>query len=89
VAREVAAGEKPRPRRSKTLWSGGFDCRELGGGTQKVRWVFSAVKQPVVLKQISALTRSRWQRVSTVRIEPAGPRSAEKAEIDVYNGVSL
>jgi hypothetical protein len=77
---------KAAPEKDKDSLVWRLDCRALAGGTQKVRWVFSGVKRPIVLRSISAFTRSRWKTIA-VRIEPARPASARKAEIEVYNGV--
>ena len=76
----------PEKIKNCLVWRPGY--RDLPHGTQKVRWVFSGVRQPMVLKGISAYTRSRWRTVD-VRIEPARPNSARKAEIEVYNGILL
>jgi hypothetical protein len=62
-----------------------LDCRELIGGTQKVRWVFSGAMEQVVLQRLSAWTRSRW-KAGVIRIEPARRGAAQGAEIEVYNG---
>ena len=60
----------------------------MARGTQKVRWIFSNASQPIVLKGISAFTRSQWKTVD-VRIEPARRGPARKAEIEIYNGIIL
>jgi len=78
------ANAAPEKVENSLVWR--FGLQELAGGTQKVRWVFSDVKQPITLEHISAFTRSRWKTVH-VRIEPARPGSAQKATIEVYNGV--
>ena len=49
--KESGSRRRSCPRRSETVWSGGSAFKELPQGTQKVRWVFSDVKQPIVLKQ--------------------------------------
>jgi hypothetical protein len=80
-------------------WS--FGWKSIPHGTQKVRWIFSNVKQPIVLKGISAYTRSQPETID-VRIEAthyvfAGdldigvthPDWAPKVDIDVYNGEFL
>jgi len=74
----------PEKTGNSLVWR--FGLQESKGGTQKVRWVFVNAKEPITVKRLSAFTRSRWKTVD-VRIEPAGPGSAKKAEIEVYNGV--
>jgi hypothetical protein len=71
---------------SELIWTFGY--QELTQGTQKVRWVFSGATQPIIIKRMSAFTRSRCQTVP-VRIEPAQPGSAQEARIEAYNGVLL
>lgn len=80
------ASVTPKQVGDRLVWQ--FDYSMLPQGTLKVRWVFSDVKQPVVLKGISAFSRSRSQTVD-VRIEPARPGAAKKAEIEIYNGALL
>ncbi len=68
------------------LWS--LPPKQLGRGTQKVRWVFSGARQPHVVKAISAYTRSRWETIG-VRIESVARDRGNGAEVDLYNGVML
>ena len=77
-----------RPERDgkSLVWSLGY--RGFARGTQKVRWLFPAMKQAVVLKGLSAYTRSGWNTVD-VRIEPTTPGSSSKAAIELYNGAIL
>jgi hypothetical protein len=76
----------PEKQGNRLVWRFGY--LELPQGTQKVRWVFSDVKQPIVLKGISAFTRSRWKTVD-VRLEAARPGVAKQAKIEIYNGEFL
>ncbi len=71
---------------SSLVWSLGY--QGFARGTQKVRFVFAGMKQPVVLKAISAFTRSAWTTVD-VRIQSTRSGSASNAEIELYNGVIL
>jgi hypothetical protein len=71
---------------SNLVWSLGR--QGFARGTQKVRWLFPGMRQPVVLAGLSAYTRSIWNTVN-VRIESTRPSSAPKAEIELYNGVLL
>ena len=88
VARGMAAGQARLPEQigSSLVWSLGREG--FARGTQKVRWLFPGMKQPVVLAALSAYTRSIWNTVD-VRIESTRPSSAPKAEIELYNGVIL
>ncbi len=79
----MPAKAAPEKDENGLVWR--LDWRELPQGTPKIRWVFSGVKEPVVLSKLSAFTRSRWETVG-IRIEPAREGSAKKAEIDIYNG---
>jgi hypothetical protein len=93
------AGVTPKKVGSSLVWSLGY--KQIAKGTPKVRWVFAA-KQPVVLKAMSAYTRSQAETID-VRIEPGtagefreivdladvAPNHPLNAVIDVYNGVFL
>ena len=68
------------------LWS--LPPKQLGHGTQKVRWLFSGSQQPHVIKAIAAYTRSRWETIG-IRIESVTRDHGNGAEIDLYNGVIL
>ncbi|MBN2577821.1 MAG: NPCBM/NEW2 domain-containing protein [Pirellulales bacterium] len=74
----------PERNNNRLVWR--LDVRDLPLGAQKVRWVFSHGKRLLVLKSLSAFTRSRWKTVA-VRIEQAQPGPSTKAEIEVYNGM--
>lgn len=67
-------------------WS--LESKAFRRGTQKVRWIFADTKKPIVLKSLSAFTRSGWTTVK-VRIESVKPQRGAKARIELYNGVIL
>jgi hypothetical protein len=54
-----------------------------GEGTERAE-----TKQPIVLKGISAFTRSRFGTVD-LRVESTRPNTDRKAEIELYNGILL
>ncbi len=56
------------------------------GATQKVRWIFGDVREPLALNGLWAFSRSRWKPVE-VRIEPTEPGRPRRAGIEVYNGM--
>jgi len=68
------------------VWSLGH--QGFAPATQKARWLFPGMKQPIALKGLSAYSRSIWKTVE-VRIESARPGSSPRAEIELYNGVIL
>jgi hypothetical protein len=76
----------PEKKGNALEWKLGF--QQIPRGTQKARWIFTHVKQPLTIKGLTALTRSRWNTVG-VRIESTHPDSPEKVAIDVYNGILL
>jgi hypothetical protein len=78
------AAAVPEKIGDRLVWR--FALYETKSGTQKVRWVFADVKQPITIKRISAFTRSRWKTID-VRIEPAVPAAMRRSRIVVYNGV--
>jgi hypothetical protein len=80
------ASVAPRKVGNTLTWP--LDYQDLKGGTQKVRWVFSDAREPIVLKRISAFTHARWKTVDLC-IRQAEPGSAKQAQIEVYNGVIL
>ena len=96
MARRMATSAEISPKKveDSLVWSFGF--KQMPRGTQKVRWVFADAKQPIVLKGISAYTRSRCEhdgrphraRITRSDGRPTSTYSANcaKAEIDVYNG---
>lgn len=68
------------------VWALGY--KELPRGTQKVRWLFPGIKEPVLVKALSAYTRSGWGTLD-VRVQSVGGTAGPKAEIELYNGVIL
>ncbi len=67
------------------IWAEGFPNQLRR--TQKVRWIFSDVKKPIVLKSLEAYTQSRCAEMA-VCIAAVQPRQAT-AQIEVYNGQIL
>lgn len=76
----------PTQVENRLIWSLAYN--QVARGTQKVRWVFSATRRPIILKDFFASTRSRCDTMD-VRIESARPDASVKADIDIYNGVLL
>lgn len=81
---EPVAGTPQRAENS-LIWSLGL--KDFARGTQKVRWVFSGVKTPIVLKNLAAYTQSRWATMD-LRVESTRPERAN-AQIELYNGLIL
>jgi len=73
------------PQRSgaRLAWRIGY--KDISRGTPKVRWLFSSKGKPVVLRSLSALTRSSWKTVG-VRLQSERPACGERGQIEVYNG---
>ncbi|MCR4415396.1 MAG: NPCBM/NEW2 domain-containing protein, partial [Thermoguttaceae bacterium] len=70
-------------RDGRLTWT--LSYRDIPRGTNKVRWVFPPAGKPVVVKMLSARTRSSWA-TATIRLEARAP-ATPRAEIGVYNGV--
>jgi hypothetical protein len=61
------------------------DQKDQPRGVYRVRWVFPASQQPIVVKGISAFGRSSWA-TADVRVELQNPTLGERAMIAVSNG---
>jgi hypothetical protein len=79
-----AASSEPKKEGNQVAWQ--FDEKLFPQGTLKVRWVFSAQKQPIRIEKISASTQSR-AITAEVRIEQAKPGPATPSDIEIYNGL--
>ncbi|MBN2023666.1 MAG: NPCBM/NEW2 domain-containing protein [Pirellulales bacterium] len=75
---------KPEKAGNRLTWRLGF--ADFPRGTQKARWVFPGATEPIVVKTLSAYTRSTWRDLD-VRIESTRPAAGQKATVDLYNGV--
>jgi len=62
-----------------------IDNPELGPGTRKIRWIFPASEQPIVLRKVCAFTDSRWT-TGELLIQTEKPMPGKRGEIEVYNG---
>lgn len=62
--------------------------RESSGRMPRIRWIFPASDQPLVVKRFQALTRDRVQEV-TVSLECEAPHAGASCPIEVYNGTLL
>ena len=71
--------------KAKGRWTWRVAPKLVRHATQKVRWVFPASKQPVVVKAIAVRSASVW-RVGTVRMECRDATAGKRARIEVYNG---
>jgi len=58
---------------------------QSGAGVQKVRWLFPPSTKPVAIRQISALSRSKWA-VGEFQIESEKPMPGQQGDIEIYNG---
>ncbi|MGA2867115.1 MAG: NPCBM/NEW2 domain-containing protein [Verrucomicrobiota bacterium] len=80
------AGVTPEMVENRLVWRLGF--QKAAQGTQKVRWLFAEARPPLVLKGLSAFSRSRWRAIA-IRIEPTQPGRVRPAALEVYNGILL
>ena len=67
-------------------WSLPFSSRMKP--TDKVRWLFPAMKTPIAVTGLVAHTTSSW-RTASLRLEAEPEQAAESIEIELYNGVFL
>ena len=72
----------PEKADNRLVWSLGY--KGFSQGTQKVRWLFTGMKQPIMLKGLSAYSSSSTQIVE-VRIQATKPITAQ-IPIELYNG---
>jgi hypothetical protein len=82
---------KPLPAKfeqSQGVWSWQIADKDQPAGTYRVRWVFPASKQPIVLKNISAYSRSSWT-TADLRAELQKPTADKQAQVVVSNGELL
>jgi hypothetical protein len=77
-------GVAPEKSDNRLTWT--FGLQELPRGTKKVRFLISDAKRPIEVKNLSAFSRSRWKTLD-IRLESSQANAAQKAEIDLYNGV--
>jgi hypothetical protein len=70
---------------SADVWS--WEIADAGQptATVRVRWVFPASKEPLVIRRVSAFGRSSW-KTANLLVELEQPAAAEKASVAVYNG---
>lgn len=79
---------KPLPAKleqSPAVWSWQIANKDQAVGTYRLRWVFTASKQPVILKKISAYSRSSWT-TADLRVELQQPTAGKQAQVVVTNG---
>ena len=74
----------------KNRWTLAITMKENGEfprtGVDKIRWVFPGARQPIVVKQLAAYTRSRWD-TAVLRFESETVEPGKQASIEAYNGV--
>ncbi len=73
----------PELAENRLVWN--FRPRDAARGTQKVRWVFSDMPKPVILKGLQAHSRSRSVTVD-LRVEAVRPASHDPIAVVLYNG---
>ncbi len=71
--------------RSPDVWSWNVAQKDQPTGTVRVRWLFPPSTRPIVLKAISAYSRSVWS-TADLRAEWHAPAAAKPAAIVIYNG---
>jgi hypothetical protein len=79
---------KPLPGKlvqSPGVWSYEIARKHTHPGVFRVRWVFPASAQPIVLKKISAFGRSSWT-TADLRVELERPAEGRQAQVVAYNG---
>jgi hypothetical protein len=74
----------PEQVENRLVWN--FSAQRSSRGTQKVRWVFSSLKNPVVVKSLQAYSRSRWVTLD-LRIESTRSTAGGPVNIALYNGL--
>ena len=70
---------------SPGVWSWQIVNKDQPVGTYRLRWVFPASKQPIVLKKISAYSRSSWT-TADLRVELQQPTTGKQAQVVINNG---
>jgi len=63
-------------------WTGNQDAKT---GALKVRWIFSDVKEPIVLSRLIAYTDTRWRSVK-LKLESEKSKLASNGDVEIYNG---
>jgi hypothetical protein len=82
---------KPLPAKleqSPGVWRWQIADKDQPEATVRVRWVFPASKEPIVVKGLSTYGRASW-RTTDLRVELRTPRTDKSARIGVYNGMLL
>ncbi|MGI6414942.1 MAG: NPCBM/NEW2 domain-containing protein [Thermoguttaceae bacterium] len=74
--------------RAEGRWLWQVTAKDLTRGTQKVRWVFPAGGQPIVLKSLSAYTRALWKTVA-LRLQSQRASAGKPVKVRIYNGLIL
>ena len=67
------------------LWRWRIKKQELSAGTMRVRWLFPAATEPLLIKRFSAYSRSSWQWAE-LRAMLDSPLE-QLVRIEVYNGL--
>jgi hypothetical protein len=70
------------------VWSWQIGDADQPVGTVRVRWVFPASKEPLVVQRVSAYGR-RACKTANLLVEFQQPAAGEKAAVAVYNGALL
>ncbi len=82
---------KPLPAKftsSGDVWSWQIADADQPAGTVRVRWVLPASKQPLVVRRVSAYSRSSW-KTAKLLAEFKQPTAGGKVPIVIYNGALL
>ena len=74
----------PEQVENRLVWN--FTARSTSRGTQKVRWLFAGLQNPIVVKGLHAYSRSRWVTVD-LRVESTRPAPSGPIEILLHNGL--